>query len=372
MDEGGQKLRVLQVCGSTAWGGLEMQMVALAEQLSARALPVRCLAHPDGRIASECIARGLPVITLELGRYFSAQKASRFRDVLRDNDIELVHCHLSRDLWSIIPATMGMDVPVILTKAVGSYVRKRDPLHRWLYARVPRIIAISDVIRRNVIDTCPIGEERVVTIYPGVDIDRFAPVNGRSETVRAEWARGGAVVGMVGRLEPWKGQIEFLEAMALVRRAHSEAISVIAGADTTPGGAFRSDLEERVRSLALDGSVIFTGHVSEVAALLRSLDIFVFPSRAEAFGLALAEAMATGVACVAARADGVEELIEHGVDGLLFEPGDARALATEVVRLLGDPDLRRRLGARAREKVVRMFSLASMVDRTVALYDEVV
>lgn len=373
MDDRGHKLRLLQVCGSTAWGGLEMQMVALAEQLSSRGLPVRCVAHPDGRIASECVARGLPVIPLELGRYFSTQNASRFRGVLRDHDVELVHCHLSQDLWSIIPATMGMDVPVVLTKAIGSYVRKRDPLHRWLYARVPRIIAISDVIRRNVIDTCPVAEKRVVTVYPGVDVDRFAPVNGGREMLRREWAPGGgALVGMVGRLEPWKGQLEFLEAMALVRRAHSGAIAVVAGADTTPEGAFRSGLEEKVHSLGLDGSVIFTGHVSEVASLLRSLDIFVFPSRAEAFGLALAEAMATGIACVAARADGVEEIIEHGVDGILFEPGDARALATEIERLLVDHDIRHRLGVRAREKVVRMFSLASMVDQTVALYDEVV
>jgi glycosyltransferase involved in cell wall biosynthesis len=373
MGEYSRKPKLLHVCGSTAWGGLEMQMVSLAEQLSARTDGVRCVVHPEGRIASECVARGLPVIPLQLGRYLSSGAVSRLRGAARRLSVDLIHCHLSQDLWSIIPATLGLGIPVVLTKAIGSYVKKKDPLHRWLYGRVSRVIAISDVIRRNVIDTCPIAPGNVVTIYPGVDVERFTPGDGVGDAVRARLGieDGVSAVGIVGRLEPWKGQLEFIEAAALVHREHPRTNFIVAGADTTPGRQFRRFLEQRVSDLGLQGSVVFTGHVSDVASLLRALDVFVFPYRAEAFGLALAEAMATGIACIAAKAEGVEEIVEDQTDGLLFSPGDVQEMARSISLVLSRADVRKALAERAREKVAREFSLGSMVERVMAIYGEV-
>lgn len=149
------------------------------------------------------------------------------------------------------------------------------------------------------------------------------------------------------RLAPYKGADLLVLAFARALESAPELRLVLCGRDQTRGGLARF-----VRRLGLADRVILLGPrmPGEVAALRRRCLAFVLPSRRENFPLALLEAMADGLPCVAGAAGGITEMIRHGKEGLLFPPGDVPALARSLVRVAQDARLRRRLGAAAKAR----------------------
>jgi glycosyltransferase involved in cell wall biosynthesis len=126
-----------------------------------------------------------------------------------------------------------------------------------------------------------------------------------------------------------------------------------------------------VAGLGLNDRVVFTGPREDVASVLSALDVFVLTSHTEGLPNAVMEAMAAGLPVVATRAGGTDELVEEAVTGHLVEPGDGPALSEKVAALLRDPDARLRMGQAGLRRIEREFSIERMVERTVALYDEV-
>jgi glycosyltransferase involved in cell wall biosynthesis len=134
-------------------------------------------------------------------------------------------------------------------------------------------------------------------------------------------------------------------------------------------GPARADLVTLSRSLRLEDKVHFTGPLEDVPAALCALDLFVLPSLNEGISNTILEAMATGLPVLATAVGGNSELVEDGVTGRLFAPGDAEALAGLMTRYLSDPGQGVALGKAARVRVLERFSLGSMVDRYADLYD---
>jgi glycosyltransferase involved in cell wall biosynthesis len=200
-----------------------------------------------------------------------------------------------------------------------------------------------------------------------------------SPEVLAEALREGAdpgaappspVVLYTGRLAIVKGTVPLLQAIPLVHGACPEARFVLAGpwqmADGPEGWGLRESTgADRER-------VAWLGHVpwQKLVEWYRRATIFVMPSYYETFGISCLEAMAFGLPVVATRAGGLPEVVEDGVTGLLVPPGDAPALAAAIRRLLGDPDLRRRLGQGGRERVVAEFTAARVVRETLSVYED--
>ena len=127
-------------------------------------------------------------------------------------------------------------------------------------------------------------------------------------------------------------------------------------------------LEARTRQAGLTDSVVFTGRVENVEDYLRAADIFVLPSTTEGMSVALLEAMAVGLPVVASRVSGTVDVIKHGENGLLFEPGDVEGLADCITSLIESPNQRAELASQARKTVEQHFSLDRAADRYVALY----
>jgi glycosyltransferase involved in cell wall biosynthesis len=133
-------------------------------------------------------------------------------------------------------------------------------------------------------------------------------------------------------------------------------------------GVLRAELEARTRALGLSGNVVFTGARDDIAEMLAMLDLVVVPSLTEGMSNALLEAMAMARPVVATAMGGNVDVIEDGATGVLVPPRDPEALAEALLRLLGDPDRARRLGAAARERARAEHSLEGMVARYQDLY----
>jgi len=351
-----------------------MQALDVSMRLAARGHRVTLACVPGTRLAGAAADVGLARVELDMRGYLDLGAAWRLAGWLRAHRPDVAHSQHSRDLAAVVPALAmaGSRAPLLLSKRMGSYVAKKDPYHRMLYARVAKVLAISEVIRRNVIDTTPVPPERVATLHDAVDAGRFSP--GACDRVAARRALGypgdELVVGMLGRFSPGKGHEEFLDAAARLARTHPVVRFVVVGEASHGEAGYEREIRARAEALGLDGTLRFAGFRPDVPEVLRALDILAFPSHAEAFGVVLIEAMAMELPVVSTNCDGVLDIVVDGGTGLLVPPRKSSDLADALGRLIGDPALRTALGQAARQRVELLFDREKQIDRLEAMYRE--
>jgi glycosyltransferase involved in cell wall biosynthesis len=368
------RLHILQTCFSPSWGGLELQALEVSRRLAERGHRVWLACLPGSRLEAEARKVALAVLPLGVTGYFHPGAAASLARFLRRERIDVVHCQHSRDIATVVPAKVlsGRRTPIILSKRVGSYLMKRDPFHRFTYGHVDRVLAISEVIRRNVIATTPAPPERVMTLHDAVDLARFSPASAQGGRVRRELGYDDAalVVGFMGRFSPGKGHEEYLEAAALLAPRHPAMRFVIVGEASRGEESYEASIRERATQLNLGAAVRFAGFRGDVPDVLAAFDIFAFPSHAEAFGVVLIEAMAMERPVVSSNCDGVLDIVVDGETGLFVPPKDAPALAAAIARLAADPALRAAMGRAGRNRVEAFFDQRKQTDAILAVYRE--
>jgi glycosyltransferase involved in cell wall biosynthesis len=196
---------------------------------------------------------------------------------------------------------------------------------------------------------------RIVKVHPGTAVGEVAARRGSGAPLRRRLGWGEApVVGVVGRLQAWKGQDVFLRAAALLADDDPKVrFAVVGGAILGLEGSYPRDLHALAAELGVEDRVHFAGHQEDVYPWLDALDVVVHSSLAEPFGLVIVEAMALGKPVVATNVAGPTEIIEEGVSGLLVPPDDPERLAQAVRRVLDDPALGERLGGNAASRAAQ-------------------
>lgn len=230
----------------------------------------------------------------------------------------------------------------------------------------PVLIAVSEAVRASCIRHLGVHDAAIVTIRNGVDVDDFSIGDHRGTGLRQRLGIGAGepMVLTVGRLVPLKGHRYLLEALPEIRRAFPAVRLVFVGL-----GPLADELSRLAAGLGVRQAVHFVGGQADVREYVLACDLVAAPSLSEGFGLVLAEAMAMGRACVASRTGGIPEIVEDGRSGLLVPPGDAGGLATAVIRLLTNPEMRREFGRRGREIVGARFDSRDAARRLERLYD---
>lgn len=209
----------------------------------------------------------------------------------------------------------------------------------------------------------------VVVVHPGLPLGEIRAARGSGAELRRELSPGGeALVGIVGRLQPWKGQETFLRAAALV---DGPARFVVVGGAVL---GWEGDYPQRLRALAAElgiaDRVHFAGHRPDPWRWTDALDVFVHASRGEPFGLTVVEAMALGTPVIAAAEGGPLEILDDE-SGILVEPGRPDLLAAAMQRLIDDAALRERL-ARGASKRAERFSEERMAEEFATLVQKVI
>ncbi len=305
--------------------------------------------------------------------YFQPQSIIRAQRYFKELRPDIIHVHYSRDLWWIIPSLIFLPQPVVvLSKHIGTQKPKRDFLHTALYSRVDRMIAISEVIRKNIVDTHPVRPEKVALVHHGIDLSRYDPEKIDRMSVREQlgYTQDHFVIGITGRLQASKGYLELLEAADSLREAFPNNRYLLVG-DASVG-----EREQAQRILAfiaekgLQDIVQTTGFRSDIPEMLAAMDLFVFPSHAEAFGLVVIEAMAMGKAIISSNCDGIPDLIEDGRHGVLITPKRAELLAQAIRKLVVDTPLRQKLATEARGRAIRCFTKERMMKNLLQVYQK--
>jgi glycosyltransferase involved in cell wall biosynthesis len=226
------------------------------------------------------------------------------------------------------------------------------------------VVAVSEKSAQALRTIC--GVTRPIVVRSPLLPDPVGPA--KSGDIRPQGARP-LYVTTVARLYVTKGLSYLLEAIAQVKRAHPAIEFRVYGE-----GPLREELLAHATRLGLDGDAIFAGAFTDreaVSKIMAQTGIFVLPSILEGQPLALVEAMAYGCPIIATRVGGIPELIDHGVNGLLCEPGNSGSLAQEIQTLIEDPALRRRLGKAARQSYEQgPFQPASVSRHFVSIYNQ--
>jgi len=213
-----------------------------------------------------------------------------------------------------------------------------------------------------------------VVVHNGLDPSLYSPARNDSFRECLRLPPGAPVVGILGVLARWKGQLEFLQMAARLVREGADAGFVVAGGeiyDTGSDRGFGEELEREAGRLGIRDRVIFTGFVERPQVALAGMDVLVHASiRPEPFGRTVVEGMACEVPVVASGAGGILEVVDDGVNGLLYPPGDVGAMAAAVRTLLRDPALRERLARAARLRFEARFTLEAHYRGMLSVFGE--
>jgi glycosyltransferase involved in cell wall biosynthesis len=364
-------VKILYSCLSKSWGGMEMFTLTAVKQLLKKNISVELLCAEESRIHIEANNLGLIVYPLKISWASYFPNILRLTSLIRRCRYDLVHTQASSDLWLLVPALkiLQSSAPLIITKQVGSYIVKKDFLHKWIYNRLTYALAISTIIKKNLLDTCPLPESKVLLLHNGIDLNRFNPENTDAQKVRKEFKIDDKeiLIGMVGRFSPGKGHEEFLLAAKELNKKYSSLKFLIVGEPSRGEDDYADSIKKLASNYQLN-NLIFTGYRSDTPEVLAAMDIFVFPSHAEAFGIALAEAMAMGKPSVCSNADGVLDIAVDGETSLLFENKNANDLAEKISVLIESSDLRKKFSTAARTRAVKNFDLVKLTDRVIEIY----
>lgn len=348
---------------TTGGGGAERLLVRLVQEGDARGWE---------QLVLNPFARELPATFagLATSSRYRRRRCDRFaqlpalrrwvRGELQAFQPDIVHVMLFHALLTVASLPRRTGGRRLLTHVYGEGLRSEPHgtvkawLDRWAAARFDRVVAISEAVRRFLVTEYG---------YPAANITCIPPGWEGQPLPRAAGDRAPTVI-CVAKLRPEKGHDILLAAFQVVRREVPDARLVLVG-----DGDLRPELEAQVAARGLDGAVAFTGAVPEIWPYLAEADVFALASATEAFGMAIVEAMAAGLPVVVPAVGGVPELVEPGVSGELFSAQDSDGLARSLVRLLRDAELRRRMGATARE-VAEPLRMDNTIPRYFELYDE--
>lgn len=373
-------LTVLQVLPRLDMGGVERGAVEIARAVVEAGGRALVAAEPGGRLLTRLEGVGGELVP---GPFASKNpltlraNAARLARIIREEGVSITHARSRAPAWSACWATRRLGVPFITTWH-GVYGAS-NPLKRKYNSVMGRgrpVIAISDFIADMIRDLGAAPEEAIRVVPRGADMNYFSEeVVGAERAIAAANAFGVVedprpIVMLPGRISPWKGQEDFIDAAIRFRaRRGSEALFLIVG-DGSPEMVKR--LGDRIRAGGAEDVARLVGGTDDMPAALKMASVAVSAStQPEAFGRVAVEAQAMGRPVIATDHGGARETVEPGRTGWLYSPGDVEALTDAIEAALSmEPSERAHMGMAGRARAANRFSVAAMQRATLAIYEE--
>ena len=364
-------MKVIHLISGGDSGGAKTHVHSLLQNLT-RTIDVTMVCFMEGPFAQE--ARELGIRTVVLPGRNLLRTYRTLKRMIREEGYEIIHCHGARGnmMGALLRRATGL--PVVTT--VHSDYRLDylgRPFSRLSYGTINTIalrlldyrIGVSDAMTDLLISR-GFDPDKLFTIYNGIDFTPRTPALGREEYFRSvglEADGDSVVVGIAARLNPVKDIATLVRGFAIAHQTCPNLRLLIAG-----DGEQMDMLKKLSAELGVERQVCFAGWITYTDSFYHAIDINTLTSLSETFPYALTEGARASLPTVSSRVGGVPYFIDPGVNGLLFEPRDAEALARHLVTLARDPALRKRLGERLRQKGIAEYSLESTIQRQMDIY----
>lgn len=361
-------VKILHLLSSAQVGGTEMMTLRLVQRMDRQQFESHiAFWHEAGPISREFKSLGFPVTVLNWRPSHTVRVLARLAALLRRERFDLVQVYGLKANLMVRPVAALLGRPLFVT-AQRSIDADRRPWHSWADRLTSFLVdlylcncqAAADILaRRERISTA-----KLAVVHNGLDPQPFLASLKEREVMRAELGvqPGVPLICVVANLRAPKGHSCLLEALGRLRDdQHWQAVLV-------GDGPLRGELEVQTRELAIAERVKFAGRRRDIPRVLAAADVFVLPSLWEGLPGAIMEAMATGLPVVASNVGGINELVVDGSTGYLVPAAQPGPLADRIRRLIQNADLRERMGAAGRHRLVNHFSLDDMVLKTSQLY----
>jgi glycosyltransferase involved in cell wall biosynthesis len=335
----------LQICLSSAWGGLEMVAYEVAVKMKANGHFVTTICPPGSPLEKNLLKSGLDTIPLvRRSKYFCPRSIRTIRRALKSGRYSAVLVEQLNELWQVVPALWGMkDIRLVGISHTFLGISKKDLVHGILYRRMNSLIALTEIHKQNLLSNLPVNPDTMEIIPNAVDTEKFNPLRRDDEFRRQYVKQGELLIGVVSRLDLQKGVREVVVVGDLLKQWKIPFKIIIVGSETAGESGAKAILESEIRERGLAEQVLLIGHRSDIETIIASLDILLMPSPTETFGRVLIEAMASGVAIVASGGGGVPNIINDAQNGLLVPPLAAESMAKAIASYHADPEMRQRL-----------------------------
>lgn len=351
-----KSMKILQMNSMNMWGGGEVHVLLLCKQLLALGDSVVLACRSGSAIDQRAKEEQIPVLNLPLKGAIDIKSARRIANYCREHSVDIIHAHNGRDYWiAVLAKCFYPKLKVIITRHILSPL-KETLLHRWLYKKIDRVIAVSQAVKSR-ISVFP--SEKITVIHNGIDINVFYAAKPGMLRKELNLSPATKIVGMVGRVHPSKGHATFLESIPAIVSRYPDAVFVIVG-----DGEYVAQLKK------MNAPVHFLGKRNNIPEVMKDLDVFVMASLNEPFGLVTVEALAAGAVVVAANSGGTAEIIVDGESGLLIPPGDPAKLAEALIKILSDGQLSTNL-EKGGLKRAKQFDSVGMVNHTRKTYHNI-
>jgi glycosyltransferase involved in cell wall biosynthesis len=364
-------VRVLHLLKAIRIAGAERHLLLLLPALRDCGVETNVLlledpGQPQNLFRAHLEDGGSTVRTLPIHGHLDLRLPIALHEVLSQESFDILHAHLPHgEVYGEAALRSFPSRPFVITRHNDDRFRRWLPF-QWVFAaslrRAGRVIAISNSIRRFLIEVEKVSPEKIETIPYGLDADAFAHSAHPGGFRRSSGMQDTPLVGFIGRLNRQKGVDILLRAFALVELRHPTARLVLAG-----DGPDRVRLARTAKSLGLR-RVDFLGWRNDAVDILADIDLLVMPSRWEGFGMVALEAMALSKPVVASRVSALPEIIVPGETGRLVEPDRPEELAEAVLSILSDPARAAEMGRAGRRRALSEFPVERMARHTAEVY----
>ena len=348
--------RVLFVAPRMEVRGTSEYVLHLAGALRRRGVDVAVFCAP-GPMLEVLREQDIPCETFNrLGTmWFRHGEQARFLEQLSDFAPQIIHAQTVGVALQLKRLDPPLAAPVALTAhAVAEGGRKL----RSAAGQVAGLIATTQAVRQELVNKLRVDKSKIRVIQNGIDADALA-----DREIRGIFTSGATVVGSVGPVERARGQELFVRAASRVDRAGRNVRFVVAGE-----GKGLPKVRALARELGLDGCLTFVGDFSSYSEVLEALDVMVQSSQVDVSGFSILGAMGHGRPVIAFNTGTACELIDDGKTGILVPLEDVDGLIVAIERLIGNPELARSMGQRARQVVADRFNINRVAQETLEFY----
>lgn len=356
-------MKILQILPSLELGGVERGVVDLSRALKRRG-DETIVVSSGGALVKELEKMGVKHITLPVHKksLLSLRLVPELANIIERERVEIVHARSRVPGWIAWLAARKTGTPFVTT-CHGYYSNHvLSKIMGW----GSRVIAISRIIARHMVDDFGVDPERIRLVHRGIDLDQFA-----FDPTRYEHPTRTYRIINIARLSPIKGQLEFIKAIHLLKSKLPQIEVWIVGSEGKGKTKYTELLKHTVEQLGLTHCVKFLGTRRDIQELLKQSDMLMLSTLVpEAFGRVVVEAGAVGTAVCATRVGGVLDIIDSGENGLLVPPGDIEAMAEGMYDLLMNRGKCKEFAFKLRKKIETHFTLNQMLEKTVEVYQE--
>ncbi len=356
-------MNILQILPELNVGGVERGTVDLAKYLVKSGHKAVVVSN-GGTMVEDLVKAGvihykLPVHKKSIIHIF--MMIPKLVEIIKKEKIDIVHARSRMPAWIAFFACRKTKT-VFITTCHGYY---KKHLASFSMGWGKQVIVPSNVIARHMIEDFGVPHDRIRLIPRSVEMERFkfvSPEIKRKETFN---------VGIVGRITPLKGHLDFIKAMAKLKKQLPNLKVWIVGEAPSSKEAYKEQLKILTKRLGLGNCTEFLGTKKNIPEVMSCLDALVLSTTTqEAFGRVIIEAQAAGVPVVATAVGGVIDIVEDGKNGFLVSPGDPQGIADALLKIQKDVRLAQKIAENAYEKVKKEYNLDLMVERTLNVYKE--